>query len=122
MATFRPTNNTCELNFDDKFFYTLPLGEKTLNRIADICDAQLKALKQINENDKDALTKAYNLSLDALDDMLGEGAGADIMSLFDEPGLLEVGQVITYISEEYGEKYKTVFPQSKPAPDKRGRK
>lgn len=122
MATFRPVNNTCELNFDDKFIYTLPLGEKTLNRIADICGGQLKALKQINENDKDALTKAYNLSLDALDDMLGEGAGADIMSLFDEPGLLEIGQVITFISNEYGEKYKAAFPQSRPAPDKRGRK
>lgn len=122
MATFRPTNNTCELNFDDKFYYTLPLGEKTLHRIADICDAQIKALKQLNEHDKDALSKAYNLSLDALDEMLGEGAGADIMSIFDDPGLLEIGQVITYISEEYGEKYKAAFPQSRPTPDKRGRR
>lgn len=122
MATFRPTNNTCELNFDDKFYYTLPLSEKTLHRIVDICDAQIKALKQIAENDKDALSRAYNISLDALDEMLGEGAGADIMSIFDDPGLLEVGQVIAYISEEYSEKYKAAFPHSNPTPDKRGRR
>lgn len=122
MATFRPVNNVCEFNFDDRFFYTLPLGEKTLDRVVGICDAQIKALKQLGENDPDALNKAYNLSLDALDDIMGEGAGADIMSIFDDPGLLEVGQVITYITNEYSEKYKAAFPQSNPAPDKRGRR
>ena len=122
MATFRPVNNVCELSFDDKYFYTLPLSEKTLNCILGICDDQIKALKQIGENDPDAFDKAYNLSLDALDEILGEGAGADIMSIFDEPGLIEVGQVITYISQEYSEKYKAAFPQTRPAPDKRGRR
>lgn len=122
MATFRPTNNTCELNFDDRFFYTLPLSEKTLNRVIGVCNEQIKELKQLGENDPDALNKAYNLSLDALDEILGEGAGADVMSIFDEPGLVEVGQVINYIAEEYREKYVAAFPQSRPAPDKRGRK
>lgn len=127
MATFRPTNNTCELNFDDKFIYQLALNDKTMHRIADICEAQLKALEQIKDTDKDAFDKAYNLSLDALDEILGDGAGADVMSIFEEPGLLELGQVIDYISKEYAESYKSAFaknstPAHAPAASKRGRR
>lgn len=125
MATFRPTINTCELNFDDKFKYSVPLNENAMRRIANICKEQLNTLKQIEDEDENAIDRAYNLSLDALDEIIGEGAGADIMSIFDNPGLLEIGQVINYIAEEYSEQYRNVFPANKkenPVAMKRGRR
>lgn len=125
MATFRPTINTCNLNFDDKFTYSIPLNENAMRRIANICKEQLNTLKQMEGDDESAIDRAYNLCLDALDEIIGEGAGADIMSIFDNPGLLELGQVINYIAEEYSEQYKSVFPANKkeiPVVMKRGRR
>lgn len=108
MGTFRPNNdnNVCKLNFDDKFFYELPLHEDTNLRVANIANEQLKALKELEDNaTQETYNKVYNISLDALDDMLGEGAGAQIMSLYEKPSLFDIGDIIHYITKEYGEAY-----------------
>lgn len=102
MATFRPTaNRVCKLNFDDKFFYELPLHEDTARELGKIADKQLQFTKSLDENDPEAFDKAYNAALDALDEILGEGAGADIMSIYEKPSLFDVAEVVNYISTEY---------------------
>lgn len=103
MSTFRPTREkrVCALNFDDKFCYELSLHEETLQKITSISDKQVKALEAIRPDNPNALNDAYNMTLDALDEILGEGAGADIMSLYDKPSLFDVADVITYIGDEY---------------------
>ena len=106
MSVFRPTSNrVCKLNFDDKFFYELSLHEETARELGKIADKQLQYAKSINDNDPDAIDKAYNSTLDALDEMLGEGAGADIMSLYEKPSLFDIAEVIAYISKEYSAAY-----------------
>ena len=106
MSVFRPTKDrVCKLNFDDKFFYELSLHEETATALGKIADKQLQYAKSINENDPEAINKAYNSTLDAIDEMLGEGAGADIMSLDDRPSLFDVAEVIRYISAEYSAAY-----------------
>lgn len=106
MATFRPTRESvCKLNFDDKFYYELPLNEETIRNIAKIAEKQQKFLSELNNTDSETFNKAYNASLDALDEILGEGAGADIMSLYDKPDLFSIVEVITYISEEFNAAY-----------------
>ena len=107
MSTFRPTREkrVCVLNFDDKFRYELSLHEETLQKITSVSDQQIKALEAIRPDTPDALNDAYNMTLDALDEILGEGAGADIMSLYDKPGLFDVADVITYIGNEYRAAY-----------------
>lgn len=103
MAIFRPTqeSNVCKLNFDDKFIYELPLHEDTTKAIAKVAEKQMQALKQIKDNDDDGFDKAYNLALDAIDGILGEGAGADIMSLYSKPSLFDIAAVISFITKEY---------------------
>lgn len=115
MAVFRPNENNevCKLNFDDKFFYEIPLDEETNINIAQIGDKQVKALQAINTDDVDALNKAYNATLDAIDEILGEGAGADIMSLYKKPGLLQTVAVINYISTEYVAAYSALIDRYK---------
>lgn len=107
MAVFRPQseNNVCKLNFDDKFFYELPLHEDTNARIANIANEQIKKLKGINDNTPETYNEVYNMMLDALDDILGEGAGADIMSLYSKPSLFDIGDVVAYITTEYKKAY-----------------
>lgn len=109
MAVFRPDNdnNVCKLNFDDKFTYELPLHEDTNLRIANIAKEQLKALKELENNTtQETYNEVYNISLDALDDILGENAGEQIMSLYEKPSLFDIGDIIHYITTEYGEAYK----------------
>jgi hypothetical protein len=132
MAVFRPDENinVCKLNFDDKFFYEISLDEETNLEIAKIGEKQVEILTALSPDDKEALNKAYNSTLDAIDAILGEGAGADIMSLYKKPGILQTGAVISYITSEYVaaynaliEKYKSTatVPNEHPA-IKRGRK
>ena len=114
MAVFRPQqNNVCKLNFDDKFFYTLEIHENTLNEIAEIAQKQVKFLEGLKEFNGDSLDKAYNSSLDAIDKILGEGAGADIMSLYEKPSIFNVVSIINFIVEEYKAAYSAIFDKHK---------
>lgn len=125
MAVFRPANtNECELNFDDKFTYNILLHEETLRSIATLADKQVKALSALNAEDEGALDKAYNMALDAIDEILGVGAGADIMSLYEKPSITDVADVISFITKEVSEQYKQMLNKYKstgtPPPFKEG--
>ena len=129
MAVFRPQKDTvCELNFDDKFTFNLAIHEDTIKKISSIANAQLKKLKAINTEDEGALDEAYNSALDALDEILGEGASDKIMSLFESPGLIDVASVITFIAQEYAAQYEKVLGAYKaegktiPSTARRGRR
>lgn len=115
MATFRPNanKNICELNFDDKFKYNLVINEDTAEKMAKIAEKQIEALKNINGDSGEVFKKAYNISLDALDELLGENAGAEIMSLYENPGLFEVAEVVNYINEEYSKAYEETLNKYK---------
>lgn len=101
MAVFRPANNVCELNFDDRFFYSLPLHEDTADKI----DNAIKALGKIAPKDRAGVDEAYNAALDVIDDILGEGAAENIMTIFDNPGTLEVWNVLYFILDEWKNAY-----------------
>lgn len=109
MAVFRPANNVCELNFDDKYFFSLPLHEDT----ADTIDKALATLDKIAPKDKKDVDEAYNTALDIIDDILGEGAAEKVMSIFDNPGTLEVWNVIYYILDEWKTAYSTELDKIK---------
>ena len=131
MSVFRPNNEekVCKLNFDDRFSYELPLHEDTNNHIVTVSNEKIAVLKSIDDKAPDAFDKVYNIMLDGIDEMLGEGAGADIMSIFEKPSLFDIADVIKYITEEYKaayeerlKKYKTdgMVPEHPAA--KRGRR
>lgn len=101
MAVFRPANNVCELNFDDKYFYTLPLHEDTAEDI----DKALKKMGRLAPKDMAGINEAYNATLDVIDELLGEGAADNIMSIFEKPGTLEVWSVLYYILDEWKAAY-----------------
>lgn len=117
MNVFRPRQEqrVCKLNFDDKFFYELPLHEEQARDMAKLADAQISAIQKLRADDPDAFDKAYNLSLDALDELLGDGAGADIMSIYDKPSVFDLAEVITYISNEYKAAYEEYLGVEKKA-------
>jgi len=101
MATFRPTQAACELNFDDKYFYSLLLHEDTADKI----DQAAKRLEKLAPKDKAGVDDAYDTALDIIDDILGEGAADDIMTLYKNPGTLEVWSVLYFILEEWKAAY-----------------
>ena len=108
MSTFRPSKtNVCKLNFDDKCSFELPLHEDVNAKLIDVSNRQLEAIKELDINNPEGTKKIYNLSLDALDEIFGEGAGAEIMSIFENPSLFDVADVITYISTEYKTAFET---------------
>ena len=109
MAVFRPANNVCELNFDDRFFYTLPLHEDT----AEAIDKAVKALEKIAPKDRAGVDSAYNTALDVIDSILGEGASENIMTIFDDPGTLEVWNVLYYILDEWKTAYSAEIEKMK---------
>lgn len=106
MATFRPIKDkTCKLNFDDKFFFELPLHEDTARMLAEVADKQIKTLSELDANDPNSFDIAYNTSLDALDEIFGEGAGENIMSIYEKPSLFDVKAVVDYITNEFKTAY-----------------
>ena len=117
MSTFRPnqTGRICTLNFDDKYKFELPLHEETSRKLAKIAEKQIEGSKNINPEDENAFETLFNSSLDAIDEILGEGAGDQIMSIYENPSLFDVADVITYISETYSTEYKKMLDEHKRA-------
>lgn len=109
MAIFRPTKNVCVLNFDDRFTYELPLHED----FADAIDRAAEKLKGIAPKDRPGIDEAYNKALDVIDDILGEGAAADVMSVFENPGTLEVWEVLMFIMKEWRDAYSETLDRLK---------
>lgn len=109
MAAFSFKKRVCTLDFG-AHKYDLPLNENELNRIRGVAEDMEKKLRAISGNDKTAWDEAYNLSLDGIDEILGEGAGEEIMSLCEhEPGLTDLKDVISFISTEYKEAFTKEF-------------
>ena len=111
MATFRPVQNTCELNFDDRVFYSLPLHEDTAYAI----DKAMQKIIELSPKEKAGVDGVYNAALDALDEVLGEGAATSIMGLYDNPGILEVWNVLLYILCEWKGAYNAELERLKTA-------
>ena len=109
MAVFRPSQKVCELNFNDKFFYNLPLHEDTADKI----DEAMKALNKLAPKDRAGVDEAYNATLDVIDGILGEGAAEDVMSIFENPGTLEVWDVLYYILDEWKNAYSAELDKMK---------
>ena len=101
MAVFKPSQAVCELNFDDKYLYPLPLHED----MADKIDRAIRDMEKLAPKDRQGIDEAYNAALDIIDEIVGEGSATDIMSLFENPGTLEVWQVIYYILDEWKNAY-----------------
>lgn len=122
MAVFRPKQDVCELNFNDKCFFTLPLHEDT----ADLLDRELSKIQKAEMKTKADIDAAYNMGLDILDTLLGDGAADQIMNIFDKPGTVEVCQVLLYIAEEWKAAYAAVLEKMKATanfePKRRGRR
>lgn len=115
MAIFRPyeTNRVCLLNFDNRVTYELPLHEHTAQKIAEIAQQQVDQLQALDHNDPNTLDQAYNMALDALDEILGEGEAEVVMGIFKEPSLFDVAAVVRYISEEFREAYTAALGEQK---------
>ena len=127
MSTFRPNTKgrVCTLNFDDKHIFELPLHEDTMREVAKIGEKQIEKIERINKEDEKAFDLIYDSSLDAIDEILGEGAGAKIMSIYEKPSLFDVADVVTYIAETYKEEYNKAFEAHKKAgsiPPQNGRR
>jgi hypothetical protein len=101
MAVFRPSQKVCELNFDDTHYFNLPLHEDT----ADAIDKAVNKLGKLAPKDRAGIDEAYNAALDIIDELLGDGAAENIMSLYDKPGTLEVWNVLYYILDEWKTAY-----------------
>lgn len=117
MSTFRPNQagRVCTLNFDDKFTFEMPLHEETSRKVAKIAEKQIESLKKINPEDEGAFEALFNSSLDAIDEILGEGAGDKIMSMYETPSLFDVAEVVTFISDTYKEDYNKLMSGYKAA-------
>nr|DAU90827.1 MAG TPA: hypothetical protein [Caudoviricetes sp.] len=116
MATFRPKSNTCELDFDGKYKYYLPLHEDTADKI----DKAFQRLKTLAPKDRQGIDEAYDATLDIIDDILGGGEAEKVMSIYEHPGTLEVWEVIAYIMREWQEAYIAALDELKktmPEPD-----
>ena len=109
MSVFRPSHNVCTLNFDDKFTFELPLHED----VADTFERAFAKLKDIAPKDKPGIDEAYNKALDIIDEVVGEGAAADIMSIFENPGTLEVWEVLMFIATEWKKAYSEALEKLK---------
>lgn len=109
MAEFIYKDYSCKLKFGE-YEYELPLNEQTADLIEKAFSNKVLPPKFEGIEDMNAF---YNNVMDAIDEVLGEGAAENIMSRFKHAGALEVLGVVNYISSEFNTQYAAEFEEMK---------
>lgn len=109
MAEFIYKDYSCKLKFDE-YEYSIPLNEQTAGLIEKAFSDKVLPPKFESLEDMDAF---YNNVMDAIDEVLGEGAAENIMSRFEHAGALEIMGVVHYISTEFNAQYSAEFDEFK---------
>lgn len=109
MAEFIYKDYECKLKFGE-FEYNLPLNEQMLGQIGKAFGDKVLPHKFEGLEDMDAF---YNNVMDAIDEVLGEGAAENIMSRFAHAGALEIMGVVNYITSEFNAQYEAEFNEMK---------
>ncbi len=109
MAEFIYKDYECKLKFGE-FEYNLPLNEQTAELIEKalsnkVMPPKFEGIEEINA--------FYNNVMDAIDEVLGEGAAENIMSRFAHAGTMELLSVVNYIVSEWRTQYDAVFDEMK---------
>ena len=101
MAEFVYKDYSCKLKFGE-FEYELPLNEQTAELLDKTFADKLLPPKFEGIEDIDTF---YNNVMDAIDNVLGEGAADNIMSRFKHAGTMEIMSVVNYIVNEWNARY-----------------
>ena len=109
MAEFIYKDYSCSLKFGELEF-SIPLNEQTAGVIEKAFSNKVLPPKFEGLEDMDAF---YNNVMDAIDEVLGEGAAEKIMSRFAHAGALEIMGVVNYISTEFNAQYSAEFDEMK---------
>lgn len=109
MAEFIYKDYECKLKFGE-LEYNLPLNEQTAGLIEKALSDKVLPPKFEGLEDMDAF---YNNVMDAIDELLGEGAAEAIMSRYAHAGALEIMGVVNYIVTEFNEQYTKEFDEMK---------
>jgi hypothetical protein len=109
MAEFIYKDYSCKLKFG-AYEYELPLNEQTAALLESAFSDKMLPPKFEGIEDIDAF---YNKVMDAIDEVLGEGAAENIMSRFAHAGTMELLSVVNYIMSEWRTQYNTEFDEMK---------
>lgn len=120
MATFQfSERQAVELDFCGELKFSLPLDDSTQDKLK-------KASKYLQDksegSDIQSLSELCDCVMDAIDDVLGEGAADQIAALKPDFGFWDALDVVQYISREYNaakeklvERFQSQRPQAVPS-------
>ena len=101
MSEFVYKNYSCKLKFGE-YEYNIPLNEQTAELIEKALSNKVMPPKFENIED---INTFYNNVMDAIDEVLGEGAAENIMSRFAHAGTMELLSVVNFIVSEWRAQY-----------------
>lgn len=109
MSEFIYKDYECKLKFGE-FEYSLPLNEQTAELLE---KAFSDKVLPPNFTSIDDINDFYNKVIDAIDEVLGEGAADNIMSRFKHAGTMELLSVVDYIMNEWKTQYRAEVEEMK---------
>lgn len=117
MAEFQFSTRRVELDFPGGVKYELPLNEELQQKVRAAAKKLLdetNAIKgrQGSEEDFDALC---DITLDAIDEILGEGSADKIMAAKEDYSFLDCADVFKFITDEIGAEFQKITAGYQPA-------
>lgn len=117
MAEFQFSTRRVELDFPGGVKYELPLNEELQQKVRAAAKKLLdetNAIKgrQGSEEDFDALC---DITLDAIDEILGEGSADKIMAAKEDYSFLDCADVFKFITDEIGAELQKITAGYQPA-------
>lgn len=118
MATFQFSTRRVELEFPGGVKYELPLTEEIQQKVRAAAKKLLdetNALKgaQGGEEDFDTLC---DITMDAIDEILGEGSADQIMEAKEDYSFLDCADVFKFITDEIGAEFRKITASYNTAP------
>lgn len=102
MATFQFSSHQVDLEFPGGLKYTLPLTDELQQKVRDSAQKLLAASQALKgaQGTAEDMEELCDITMDAIDDILGEGCADEILGMKEGYSFLDCADVFKFITDE----------------------
>lgn len=102
MTTFQFSSHQVDLEFPGGLKYTLPLTDELQQKVRDSAQKLLEASQALKgaQGTAEDMEELCDITMDAIDDILGEGRADEILGMKENYSFLDCADVFKFITDE----------------------
>lgn len=118
MAAFQFSSHRVDLEFPGGLKYTLPITDELQQKVRDSAQKLLTASQALKgaQGTAEDMEALCDITMDAIDDIMGDGCADEILSMKDDYSFLDCADVFKFITDEINSAFQKTAARYSPEP------